>query len=123
MLIAYNSSTNILALRLRQARESIGLPQDKLGVLIGLDEGCASARISRYESGIHQPPLKIVSLLAMKLNVPLAYLFCEDDTMAKIILKLSKLDKAALKDQLARIESYGLICTENCPTGSGFSAN
>ena len=37
--------------RLRQARERLGLPQDKLGVMIGLDEGCSSARISRYETG------------------------------------------------------------------------
>jgi len=100
------SPPSVLARRLRQARERSGLPQDKLGVLIGLDESCSSARISRYESGIHQPPLKIVSLLAERLNVPLAYLFCEDDVLAEIILKLSTLGKSDLEEQLTRIDPY-----------------
>ena len=34
--------------------------QDKLGVLIGLDEECSSARISPYGSGKHQPSLKTI---------------------------------------------------------------
>jgi hypothetical protein len=75
--------------------------QDKLGVLIGIDEGCSSARISRYESGIHQPPLPIVHLLAKQLNVPLAYLFCEDDLLAEAIIKLSKLSKTELASFVA----------------------
>jgi transcriptional regulator with XRE-family HTH domain len=96
-------ANNVLAKRLRQARESAGIPQDKLGVLIGLDEGCASARISRYESGKHQPPLKTVQLLAKKLNVSTAFLFCEDDLMADVILKLGRLSKSELAIQAKAI--------------------
>ena len=81
------------------------MPQDKFGVLIGLDEGCSSARISRYESGIHQPPLKTLELMAKVLNVPIAYLFCEDDQMAKAILKLSKLSKRRLNEEVSRLEN------------------
>jgi len=104
-MLAINAiAPNVLAIRLRQARESAGIPQDRLGVLIGLDEGCASARISRYESGIHQPPLKTVQLIAQKLNVPTAYLFCEDDLLAEIILKLSRLSKAKLNQKLKDLE-------------------
>ncbi len=102
--MAPNPSENILAKRLRQARVELGLPQDKLGVLIGLDEECSSARISRYESGKHQPPLKTVQLLAQKLGVPTAYLFCEDDLLAEAILKLARLSKSKLTQQIKLID-------------------
>lgn len=104
MPAAHTTAPNVLAQRLRQARELAGIPQDRLGVLIGLDEGCSSARISRYESGIHQPPLKTVQLIAQKLNVPTAYLFCEDDLLAEVILKLSRLSKAKLNQKLKELE-------------------
>ena len=74
----------------------MGLPQDKLGVLIGLDEGCSSARISRYEAGIHEPPIKTIELIAKALKVPMPYLFCEDDAMAALILLIGKLSKKKL---------------------------
>ena len=102
--MAPNPSENILAKRLRQARVELGLPQDKLGVLIGLDEECSSARISRYESGKHQPPLKTVQLLAQKLGVPTAYLFCDDDLLAEAILKLARLSKSKLTQQIKLID-------------------
>jgi transcriptional regulator with XRE-family HTH domain len=91
-----NPSSNVLAKRLRQARLALGIPQDKLGALIGLDESCSSARISRYESGVHQPPLPTVQLLAKELKVPLAYLFCEDDLLAEVILKVSNLSESRI---------------------------
>ena len=59
--------------RLRQARERLGLPQDKLGVMIGLDEGCSSARISRYETGVHEPAFDIARKLAQVLGVTVTY--------------------------------------------------
>lgn len=102
--MALNPSTNILAKRLRQARQALGIPQDRLGVMIGLDEECSSARISRYESGKHQPPLKTVQLLAQKLGVPTAYLFCEGDLLAEAILKLAQLSEAKLTQQINIID-------------------
>jgi transcriptional regulator with XRE-family HTH domain len=77
--------------RLKEARKFAGIAQDRLGVLIGLDEHSASARISRYESGVHQPPIQISQLIAEQLSVPLAYLYCDNDREAKIILKIKKL--------------------------------
>ena len=98
------SEPTILGKRLKEAREKLGLPQDKFGIKLGLDEGCSSARISRYESGVHQPPLKTIQLMAKTLNVPVAYLFCEDDLMARAILKLSALGRRKLVDVLNQIE-------------------
>lgn len=90
----------------------MGIPQDKLGVKIGLDEHTASARISRYESGVHEPPIKTARLLADALEVPLGYLYCDDDRLAEIILSVSELPAAdqehllsSLKERLAQLKS------------------
>jgi transcriptional regulator with XRE-family HTH domain len=90
----------------------MGIPQDKLGVLIGLDEHTASARISRYESGIHEPPIKTARAMAEALGVPLGYLYCDDDRLAEIILAASELPAHdqeqllnSLKDRLELIRS------------------
>lgn len=87
---------NVFANRLKEARKAAGMAQDRLGVLIGLDEHVASARMSRYESGIHQPPIETALLIAERLSVPLAYLYCEDDRMARILLRLFCLDSSNL---------------------------
>ena len=79
--------------RLRAARERAFLPQDRLGVLIGLDEGCSSARISRYETGTHEPPFSIAVSLARVLKVPVAYLYCVEDDIADLILNLGHLTR------------------------------
>jgi len=69
----------------------MGIAQDKLGVQIGLDEEVASARMSRYESGRHEPPIKTARAIAEALGVPLGYLYCDDDRLAEIILAVSEL--------------------------------
>lgn len=71
--------------RLREARLRAGIPQDKLGVSIGLDEASASARISRYESGIHAPPFELVEQIAAVLKLPAPYFYCSDDRLAEIM--------------------------------------
>lgn len=77
--------------RLRDARLRAGIAQDKLGVMIGLDEGCSSARMSRYETGIHEPPFMIAEQLAKILGISACYFYCDDDRLAEIILDYSKL--------------------------------
>ena len=69
----------------------MGMAQDKLGVKIGLDETVASARMSRYESGVHEPPIRTARDIAHALGVPLGYLYCDDDRLAEIILAVSEL--------------------------------
>jgi transcriptional regulator with XRE-family HTH domain len=81
------------------------IPQDKLGVMLGLDEHTASARISRYENGIHEPPLKIAKLIADALKVPLAYLYCDDDKLAQIILAVSKLSNTNKEKLIEHLDS------------------
>jgi len=84
-------SSTVFGRRLRQARLSAGIPQDRLGVAIGLDEATASARVSRYETGVHATPFTTAQQLAAVLGVPTAFLYCEDDELAEMILGWSRL--------------------------------
>jgi len=90
----------IFGRRLRQARLRKAMSQDQLGKKLGLDESTASTRISRYENGVHEPPVRTARDLANALNVPLGYLYCDDDTLAEIILLVSGLPAEAQKDLL-----------------------
>lgn len=81
----------IFGRRLKQARLRKAMSQDQLGKKIGLDESTASTRISRYENGVHEPSVKTARDLADALDVPLGYLYCDDERLAEIILLASGL--------------------------------
>jgi len=83
--------TTLFGRRLRAARSAVGIPQDKLGVAIGMDEGSSSARISRYETGTHEPPFATAANLAIALNVPVAYFYCDDDRLADLLIRYARL--------------------------------
>lgn len=91
------SPTTVFGRRLREARERCGIPQDRLGVLIGLDESTASARISRYETGAHEPPFATAERIAKELKVPVAYLYCSENDLAALILRWAGMTKLARK--------------------------
>lgn len=92
MSVSTIKTPNVLGARLRSRRQELGLSQEKVGVSIGLDESCSRTRISRYETGAHEPALATAKLLAVALGVPLAYLYCENETMAEIIRLTDKLE-------------------------------
>lgn len=83
--------SSIVGRRLRERREALGLAQEKVGVAIGLDESSARARISRYELGVHEPPHETVKLLAGALRVPVTYMYCDDEAIARLLLILDDL--------------------------------
>ena len=89
-----NSKSPTLSRRLRQARQRAGLAQDKLGVLAGLDESLSSARMSRYESGIHEPTSQFVEAVAKVLGLSPAFFYCDDDLLADLILVYSSASPA-----------------------------
>lgn len=76
---------------MRDLREQLGLSQERVGVAIGIDESSSRARISRYELGIHEPPVQTARLIAEALEAPLPYLYCEEDDVAKLLLALHRL--------------------------------
>lgn len=82
-------SGNIVGKRMRLRREELGLSQEKVGVRIGIDESSSRARISRYELGTHEPPIETARLIAKALDVPLAYLYCDQDHVALLLKELA----------------------------------
>ncbi|MFT3962227.1 helix-turn-helix domain-containing protein [Propionivibrio sp.] len=96
------SPQNIAGRRIRALREGRGWSQEKLGVAIGIDESSARARISRYELGVHEPPLPTVRLIANALNAPVAHLYCDDDSTAELLLKLHSLDGKVREVQIRK---------------------
>lgn len=80
------SASGTFGKRLKQARDAVGLSQKQLGIQAGLDEFVASARINRYERGVHEPDAGIALRLAEVLNIPRAYLYADDDALADMIL-------------------------------------
>ncbi|QOZ83024.1 MULTISPECIES: helix-turn-helix domain-containing protein [Chromobacterium] len=96
---------SIFGRRLREVRLKRDIPQDKLGVMVGLDEGTASARISRYETGTHAPPFDMAVRLAAILEVPVPYFYCDDESLSEVMLAWSKLSaegKARMQIYLER---------------------
>ena len=85
------------------------MSQDRLGVLAGLEESSSSARISRYESGVHEPPLSFAESLAKVLGVPAAYFYCKDDRLAEIILyyaSMSEAQRSELQTKAAELATH-----------------
>jgi len=79
--------------RLREARLEKGISQKALGVLAGIDEFSSSARINQYERGKHVPDFSIAKRLARALDVPVTYLYADDNELARLILLFSKAGK------------------------------
>ena len=86
---------SVVGRRMKELREELGLSQEKIGVAIGIDESSSRARISRYELGVHEPPVPTARLIANAMGVPLAYMYCEDDKVATLLLALHKMKPAA----------------------------
>jgi len=95
-------SASVFGVRLREARKRVGLPQDRLGVAIGLDEGTASARISRYEAGVHEPAFDTARRLAEVLSVPTAFFYTENDELAHIVQVWGEMSK----DERTRLNHF-----------------
>tara|TARA_R110001606_G_scaffold254081_1_gene401990 strand:+ start:6949 stop:7251 length:303 start_codon:yes stop_codon:yes gene_type:complete len=82
--------------RLKSARKAAGLTQQQLGMALGMEPNTASARMNQYEKGKHAPDFLTMKRIAKELDVPVAYFYCEEDVLAKLICELGKL---SLEDQ------------------------
>ncbi|MDX6021626.1 helix-turn-helix transcriptional regulator [Scandinavium sp. V105_16] len=72
--------------RLKEARLRADLSQQKLGILAGIDEATASARMNQYERGIHTPDFALACKLAEVLNVPACYFYTVEDDLAEVVM-------------------------------------
>ncbi|MGM3189014.1 MULTISPECIES: helix-turn-helix domain-containing protein [Pectobacteriaceae] len=59
---------------------------ESLGILAGIDEAMASARMNQYERGIHTPDFELACRLAAVLHVPACYFYTVEDDLAEMIL-------------------------------------
>ena len=90
--------------RLKAARQAAGMTQRQLGEYLGMEPNLASARMTQYEKGQHAPNFQLLKRLSEALEVPIPYFFCEDDTVAELILELDKLDPAERQRLLEQLK-------------------
>lgn len=98
----------IFAKRLKEARDMRGLSQRALGALVDKDQdkNRGAVRINRYEQQVNQADMTKAAELAQALDVPLAFLFAEDDDLAAAILAFAKLpaeQRARMRAELERL--------------------
>ena len=87
-------------MRLKIARKAKKLSQERLGILAGIDEASASARMNQYETGKYAPDLLMVTKIAEVLEVPVSYFYTENNLMAEIIVQLQFLTELQHKEVL-----------------------
>ena len=99
--------TTLFGKRLRGARTAVGWTQAELARRIGMvDPVAGAARMSRYETGEHEPDLATAQALAKALGVPAAYIHATSEVMADVILLVAKLPAAKQKEALARLREW-----------------
>lgn len=84
-VVRENEEIPLFSRRLKAARLARGLSQERLGVIAGVDEFSASARINQYERGKHTPDVLTATHLANALSVPLSYFWAKDEDEAEIL--------------------------------------
>ena len=88
------SPSSMFGRRLRAARLAAGLTQADLGRVLGLDDQNTGApRVSRYETGMHEPDQDTATKIAKVLGLPVAYFHAVDDILAEVILLVSRMPK------------------------------
>lgn len=93
----------MLGKRLKSARIRANLTQEQLGILVGIDEGSASARMNQYEKEKHAPDFLLSLKIADMLNIPVAYLYTPEEKIANILLivhSLGSCEQALLLEKL-----------------------
>lgn len=98
---------SVFTKRLKEARQRAGISQEKLGVMAGIDEASASARMNQYERGKHEPDLSMVERLARALDVPVALFYTEADDEAELLFLYHRMgkDERATLLEMARLSS------------------
>ena len=91
--------------RIKELRIKADLSQKRLGILAGIDEFSASARMNQYEKGKHIPDFTTIARFAKVLKVPACYFYAEDDEMAEMILAFGALSPGLRVKTLLKIKN------------------
>ena len=92
----------VVAQRIRIAREAAGLSQEALGILAGIDEATAKVRINQYENGRHTPPLSMIQTIANVVSRPVTWFISSEDT-TELYMALNKLPEGSRHDVINKI--------------------
>lgn len=84
--------------RLKEARIRAGFTQHELGVLAGIEEDNASAKMNQYEQGVHIPKFPRLKDLAKALKVPTAYFYAESNELAELLYRYEQLSSKKRQD-------------------------
>ena len=103
----------MFSMRLKIARKAKKLSQERLGILAGIDEASASARMNQYETGKYAPDLLMATKIAEVLEVLVAYFYTENNLMAEIIMQLQFLTELQHKEVLDFINQINLNISKN----------
>lgn len=76
--------------RLKEAREAVGISQEKLSQLIGVEGINTRSRLSSYEVGRTEPPFNLIVKIAKVLDYPESYFYTIDDDFADNILQFHR---------------------------------
>lgn len=91
---------NPISIRLKEARLIAGISQKKLGIIAGMDEFSASARMNQYETGKHIPDFLTLKRIAKVLSVSVAYFYAEDNMLGELLSLYEKSNKEFRKQIL-----------------------
>lgn len=83
--------------RLKEARVSKKLTQEKLAEMIGVDGAGANTRIAHYENERYSPSFPVSRQLAKALDVPEYYFYIVNDDEARILLERYKVNNTNSK--------------------------
>jgi transcriptional regulator with XRE-family HTH domain len=83
----------IVAQRLKQARTNADISQKQLGILAGMEETAASARMNRYERSEREPDIQTLTAIAAVLNLPPSFFYAIDDDEAELLTAFHRLKK------------------------------
>lgn len=104
---------SVFGRRLKQARAAAGLSQEKLGVLAGIDEMSASARMNQYERGKHEPDFSMAKRIAEALTLPVAFFYAESDREAKLLAAFHRLNDEQKEMLLGQALSLAQVDFDN----------
>lgn len=103
----------VIANRLKEARIATKLTQEQLGILAGIDEASASARMNQYERGRHVPDFSLIEHISKVLNLPEAYFYTRDDDSAQLLIAFHRASPDNKKKIMAFID--GVTQSVNFP--------
>lgn len=98
---------SVFTKRMKEARLRAGLSQERLGVMAGIDEMSASARMNQYEKGKHEPDFTLVERMATVLNVPESYFYAKDDDAAWLIVAFHRMSESERQQVVTTVQ--GLV--------------